>query len=99
MSQGNQNIEYNRLHKKVLYVVADDERKGTVSTIFYIGWVVSGLVILFLALNYGGDAAMMALLTSSIAGSVLWLINNRWKHRLLIKYSPNNKVQRQLYTE
>ena len=96
MQQRSHNIEFNRLHEKVLYVVADDERKDTVSTIFYIGWVISGLVILFLALNYGSDAAMMALLTSSIAGSILWLINTRWKRRLHMKYSPDNKVQQQL---
>jgi len=99
MSQGSQNIEFNRLHEKVLYVVADDERKDAVSIIFYVGWIVSGVVILFLALNYGRDAAMAALLAVSIAGSILWLINTRWKRRLHMKYSPDNKVQQQLYTE
>ena len=99
MPQGNHIIEFNRLHEKVLYVVADDERKDAVSTIFYVGWIVSGLIILFLALNYGRDAAMMALLGVGIAGSILWLVNSWWKRRLYMKYSPDHKIPRQLYTE
>ena len=99
MSEGNRNIEFNRLHEIVLYVVANDERKDTVSTIFYVGWIVSGLVILFLALNYGRDAAMIALLAVATAGSILWLINSWWKRRLHMKYSPDNKIQQQIYTE
>ena len=99
MQQRNHNIEFNRLHEIVLYVVADDERKDAVSTIVYVGWIVSGLVLLFLTLIYGRDAAIMALLVIAIAGSILWLINTWWKRRLYLKYSPDSKVQQQLHTE
>ncbi|MGB5427863.1 MAG: hypothetical protein WBN95_13870 [Gammaproteobacteria bacterium] len=99
MQQRNHNIEFNHLHEIVLYVVADDERKDAVSTIVYVGWIVSGLVLLFLTLIYGRDAAMMALLVIAIAGSILWLINTWWKRRLYLKYSPDSKVQQQLHTE
>ena len=99
MQQRNHNIDFNRLHEIVLYVVADDERKDAVSTIVYVGWIVSGLVLLFLTLIYGRDAAMMALLVIAIAGSILWLINTWWKRRLYLKYSPDSKVQQQLHTE
>ncbi len=99
MQQRNHNIEFKRLHEIVLYVVADDERKDAVSTIVYVGWIVSGLVLLFLTLIYGRDAAMMALLAIAIAGSILWLINTWWKRRLYLKYSPDSKVQQQLHTE
>jgi hypothetical protein len=99
MSEKNRNNEMSCLHEKILYVVADGERKDTVTSIFYVGWVVSGLAILVLALNYGRDAAMMALLAVAIAGSILLLINTWWKHRLQVKYSPDEKVHRQLSTE
>lgn len=99
MPQGNHTIEFNRLHEKVHYVVTDDERKDAVSTIFYVGWIVSGLIILYLSLNYGWDAAMLALLAVAIAGSILWLINSWWKRRLYMKYSPDSKIERQLNTE
>ena len=99
MQQRNHNIDFNRLHEIVLYVVADDERKDAVSTIVYVGWIVSGLVLLFLTLIYGRDAAIMALLVIAIAGSILWLINTWWKRRLYLKYSPDSKVQQQLHTE
>ena len=99
MLDENRDNEMNRLHKKVFYVVADDERKDAVTLIFYVGWIISGLAILFLALNYGRDAATMAVLAVAVAGSILWLINSWWKHRLYVKYSPDYKLQRQLYTD
>jgi hypothetical protein len=99
MPQGNHITEFNRLHEKVHYGVADDERKDAVSTIFYAGWIVSGFIFLYLALNHGWDAAMLALLAVAIAGSILWLINSWWKRRLYMKYSPDSKIERQLNTE
>jgi len=92
MSKENRNNETNRLHKKVLYVVADGERKDAVTIIFFVGWIVSGLAIIFLGFNYGRDAVLMALQAVGITGSILWLVNNWWKHRLFVKYSPDNKV-------
>ena len=92
MLMENRDNETNRLHEKVLYVVADGERKDAVTTIFFVGWIVSGLAIIFLGLNYGRDAALIALQAVGITGSILWLINNWWKHRLYVKYSPNHKV-------
>ena len=89
----------NQLHEKVLHVVANDDRKDAITIILFVGWIVFGLVIIFLELMYGGNAAMMALLAAGIAGGNLWLINTWWKHRLYVKYSPDNKVQRQLHTE
>ena len=99
MPLGNHIIEFSRLHEKVHYVVADDERKDAVSTIFYVGWIVSGLIILYLALNHSWDAAMLALLAVAIAGSILWLINSCWKRRLYMKYSLDSNTERQRNTE
>jgi len=99
MPEEPRDIEIHRLHEKVLYVVADGERKDAVSVIFYVGWIVSGLVIIFLALNYGRDAVLMAMQVAAIAGGILWLINSWWKHRLHARYLPDNKVQRQFTTE
>ena len=98
MSEHNRNYEMNRLHEKVLYVVANDDRKDAVITILFVGWIVFGLVIIFLELMYGGSAAMMALLTAGVAGGILWLTNTWWKHRLHAKYSPDNTVQGQLHS-
>ena len=89
MSKENRNNETNRLHKKVLYVVADGERKDAVTIIFFVGWIVSGLAIIFLGLSYGRDAAMMALQAVGFAGGILWLINNWWKYKLNVKYSTD----------
>jgi len=94
MSQESRNIDINRLHEKVFYVVADDARKDAVTVIFYIGWIISGLAIIFLALNYGGGAAVTALLAVAVAGSLLGLINRWWKRRLYVKYSPDYKLHR-----
>jgi len=89
MSKENRNNETNRLHKKVLYVVADGERKDAVTIIFFVGWIVSGLAIIFLGFNYGRDAVLMALQAVGFAGGILWLINNWWKYKLNVKYSTD----------
>jgi len=94
MQEETHDIDINRLHEKVHYVVADGERKDAVSVIFYVGWIISGLVIIFLALNHGRDAVLMALQIAAIASGILWLINRRWKHRLQARYLPDIKVQR-----
>jgi dipeptide/tripeptide permease len=99
MPQGNHITEFKRLHEIVDYVVADDGRKDAISTIVYVGWIVSGLVILFLTLVYGREAAMIALLAIAIAGTILWLLNSWWRRRLYLKYSPDSKKQQQLHTE
>ena len=91
--------ETNRLHETVLYVAADSERKDVVTTLFLAGWILSGLVIAFLLLNGGSDAALLALQAIAIAGSVLWLINTGWKHRLQMRYSQERKLQRRLHAE
>ncbi len=91
MQQRNHNIDFNRLHDKVLYAVEDDERKDAVSIIFYVSWIVSGLIILFLALSHGGEAAMMAFMAAGIAGGILWLVNTRWKRKLHMKYTADNQ--------
>ena len=96
MSENNRTNETNHLHKIILYVVADSERKDVVTSIFFISWIVSGLAIIFLGLSYGSDAAMIGLQAVGIAGGILWLINHWWKHKLYVKYSPDNKMQRQL---
>jgi len=94
MQEETRDIDINRLHEKVHYVVADGERKDAVSVIFYVGWIISGLVIIFLALNHGRDAVLMALQVAAIASGILWLINRWWKHRLHARYLPDIKVQR-----
>lgn len=91
--------ETNRLHETVLYVAADSERKDVVTTLFFAGWILSGLVIIFLLLNGGRDAALLALQAIAIAGSILWLVNCWWKHRLRVRYSPQHKAQARLQAE
>jgi hypothetical protein len=93
------NIEKRRLHETVLYAVVDSERKDVVIRVFYVGWMISGLAIIFLALKYGNEAALMALLAVGVAGIVLWLFNNWWKYRLYVKYSPDYKTEGLLYSE
>jgi len=99
MPEETRDIEIDRLHEKVLYVVADGERKDAVSVIFYLVWIISGLVIIFLALNHGRDAVLMALQVAAMASGILWLINSCWKHRLHARYLPGIKVQRQFTSE
>lgn len=89
MPERNRNHGINHLHEKILYVAADGERKDVVSTLFFTGWIVSGLAIIFLGLSYGRDAAMMALQAVGFAGGILWLINNWWKYKLNVKYSTD----------
>ncbi|MGB5180043.1 MAG: hypothetical protein WBP44_15110 [Gammaproteobacteria bacterium] len=98
MQREKDNTDKRRLHETVLYAVVDSERKDVVTSIFYAGWMVSGLTIIFLALKYGNEAALMALLAAGVAGIILWLFNNWWKYRLYVKYSPDYKTQGQLYT-
>lgn len=91
--------ETNRLHETVLYVAADSERKDVVTTLFFDGWILSGLVIILLLLNGGRDTALLAMQAMAIAGSILWLINTGWKNRLHVKYSQEYKLQRRPHAE
>jgi Flp pilus assembly protein TadB len=93
------NTDANNLHEAVLYAVMDSERKDVVTRIFYTGWIISGVIIIYLALKYGNQAALLALFVVGIAGLILWLSNSWWKRRLYARYSSDYKAQRQFYTE
>ena len=99
MARVQNNTDTSHLHEVVHYAVANSERKDVVARIFYVGWMISGLIIIFLALKYGNEAALMALLAAAFAGLILWLINNSWKHRLHVRYSPDYRAQEQPYSD
>ena len=93
------NIYANQLHEKILYIAADGRRKDTITIVFFVGWIFSGLAIIFLELNYGRGAVLMALLAVAVAGSIFWIMNNWWKYKLQARYSPDDHSQSQLYSE
>jgi urea transporter len=99
MARVHNNTDTNHLHEVVHYAVLNSERKDVVARIFYVGWMISGLIIIFLALKYGNEAAFMALLAAAVAGLILWLINNSWKHSLYVRYSPDYRAQEQSCTD